>query len=92
MKEYKYNGESFFIEDTDACEIKVSDKTKSVSVTLNSGSPSVYRVSTVKGGWWWYTNTVEESVARACRELIEHRSSISQEVACEALHKYVENL
>ena len=26
MKEYKYEGETFLIEDTDACEIKVSDK------------------------------------------------------------------
>ena len=92
MKEYKYKGELFLIEDTDACEIKVSDKTNSVSVTPNIGGPSVYRISTVKGGWWWHTNTVEESVARACRELIEYRNSISQEVACEALHKYVENL
>ena len=31
MKEYKYEGETFLIEDTDACEIKVSDKTNSVS-------------------------------------------------------------
>ena len=52
----------------------------------------MYKVSTAKGGWWWHTNTVEESVARACRELIEYRSSISKEAACEALHKYVEDL
>ena len=92
MKEYKYKGELFLIEDADACEIKVSDKTNFVSVTPNIGGPSVYRVSTVKGGWWWHTNTVEESVAQACRELIEYRNTISQEVACETLHKYVENL
>ena len=78
MKEYKYNGEVFFIEDTDACEIKVSDKVNSVSVSLNSGGPSVYKVSAVKGGWWWHTNTAEDSVARACRELIDHRKSISR--------------
>ena len=36
MNEYKYKGESFFLEDTDACEIKVSDTTHSVSVTLNN--------------------------------------------------------
>ena len=92
MKEHKYDGETFFIEDTDACEIKVSDKTNSVSVSLNSGGPTVYKVSTVKGGWWWHTNTVEESVARACRELIDYRNSISNDVACDALHKYVESI
>ena len=92
MKEHKYKGESFLIEDTGACEIKVSDKTNTVSVTPSSGGPSVYRVSTVKGGWWWHTNTVEESVARACRELIDYRGTISKEAACEALHKYVEDL
>ena len=92
MKEYKYNGESFVIEDTTACEIKVSDKANTVLVTPNSGGPSVFRVSTVKGGWWWHTNTVQESIARACRELIDHRSATSEEVACEDLHKFVESL
>lgn len=92
MKEYKYNGEAFFIEDTDACEIKVSDKINSVSVSLNGGGPSVYKVSTVKVGWWWYTNTMEKSVARACRELIDHRNSISKEVACKDLHEFVDSL
>ena len=92
MKEYKYNGQSFLIEDTTACEIKVSDKVNTVSVTLNSSGPSVYRVSTVKGGWWWHTNTVQESIAQACRELIEHRSVTPSEVACEDLHKFVESL
>ena len=92
MKEYKYRGETFLIEDTSACEIKVTDKVNTVSATLNSGGPSVYKVSTVKGGWWWHTNTVEESIARACRELVDHRSATSAEVACEDMHKFVESL
>ena len=33
MKECKYEGETFLIEDTDACEIKVADQTNSVSAT-----------------------------------------------------------
>ena len=92
MKEYKYKSEWFLIEDTNACEIKVSDKVNTVSVTLNSGGPSMYKVYSVKGGWWWHTNTVQESIARACRELIDHRSTPSSEVACEDLHKFVESL
>ena len=40
MKEYKYNGESFFIEDTDACEIKVSDKTNSDSLVKSLCRPN----------------------------------------------------
>lgn len=92
MKEYIYNGERFEIEDTDACALKVSDKVNTVTITLNSGGPSVYRVSTVKGGWWWHTNTVEESVRRACRELVEARKAIPPEVACGDLHKFAEGL
>ena len=73
-KEYKYNDEQFYIEDTDACEIKVSDDKYTLSITLNTNGSSVYRVSTVKGGWWWHTNSVEESIDRACRELIAYRT------------------
>ena len=92
MKEYVYRGEWFEIEDTDACELKVSDKVNTVTITLNSGGPSVYRVSTVKGGWWWHTNTVEESVRRACQELVEARKAIPPKVACGDLHKFAEDL
>ena len=92
MKEYKFNGEPFLIEDTKACEIKVTDKQNTVSITLNSGGPSAYKVSTIKGGWWWHTNSVQESITRACRELIQYRSATSPEEACENLHKFVEDL
>lgn len=92
MKEYKYQGEEFLIRDLSTCEVEVSDNTNTVSITLNSGGPSVYKVSTVKGGWLWHTNTVETSVARACQELIDHRRATPKEVACEDLHKFVESL
>ena len=90
MKEYKYNGEIFSVEDTKACEIRVSDKVSTVSITLNESDASVYKVSTVKGGWWWHTNSVEQSIERACRALIDHRKATPSEAACEALHKFVE--
>ena len=92
MRKYNYKGESFLVEDAKTCEIKISDKVNTVSVTLNSGGSSVYKVSTVKGNWWWHTNTVQESIERACRELIDFRSTISSEVACEDLYKFVESL
>ena len=92
MKECVYQGERFEVEDTDACELKVSDKVNTVTITLNRGGPSVYRVSTVKGGWWWHTNTVEESVRRACQELVDARRVIPPEVACGDLHKFAEDL
>ena len=92
MKEYVYNGERFEVDDADACALKVSDKINTVTITLNSGGPNVYQVSTVKGGWWWYTNTVEESVRRACQELVKAREAIPPEVACGDLHKFVDNL
>ena len=57
-------------------KLKVSDKANTLSITLNSTGSSVYKVSTVKGGWWWHTNTVEESIERACRELVDHRGTV----------------
>lgn len=91
-KEYKFDGEPFFVDNSAGCQINVSDKFKAVSITPNNGGPSVYKVSTVKGGWWWHTNTVEESVNRACRELIESRKAISPEDACAALGEFVDQL
>lgn len=92
MKEYGYKGEVFYVEDTNACEIKVSDKVNSVSITPNPTDASVYRVSTVAGGWWWHTNTVEQSVQKACSVLIDHREKTSSQTACEELHEFVESL
>ena len=92
MKEYKYEGETFQVEDLDGSEVKVSDGLNTVSITFNKGGPSLYRVSTIKGGWWWHTNTPEESLNRACRELIEHRKSISPEEALKGLSEFVDNL
>ena len=52
----------------------------------------MYRVSIVKGGWWWHTDTVEDSINRACQELIKGRKAIPPEVACDDLRKFVESL
>ena len=92
MKEYKYKNETFKLEAADSCEIKVSDKVNTISITPNTGGPSVYRVSTVKGSWWWHTNSVEESINRACQELVESRKAISPDEACKALSEFVNNL
>ena len=92
MAEYEYQGEKFQMDDSGSCEIKVSDNANTISITPNTAGPSVYRVSTVKGGWWWYTNTVKESVERACRELVESRTNISKGDACKELSEFVKNL
>ena len=92
MKDYKYEGEIFQVDDSVGCEIKVSDGVNTISITRNNGGPSVYRVSTVKGGWWWHTNSVPESVDRACLELIQSRKAITPEEACKALSEFVKNL
>ena len=92
MKEYEYKGETFYIADSGSCEIKVSDKANTISITPNNAGASVYRVSTVRGGWWWHTNSVKESVDRACRELLESRSATTPEEACKALGEFVDTL
>lgn len=92
MKEYEFQGETFQVDASGGCEMKVSDKENTITISLNNGGPSVYKVSTVKGGWWWHTNTVEESLNRACRELLESRKAIAPEDACKALTDFVEAL
>ena len=92
MKEYKFSGETFQIDNTDECETKVSDGKNTLLITLNTGGPSTYKVSTVKGGWWWHTNTVEESVNRACQDLIDSRAATPPVDACQAMQEFVEKL
>ena len=92
MKEYKYKGQTFQVDAAGGCEMKVSDSKNTITITPNSSGASVYRVSTVKGGWWWHTNTVEESLNRACRELLESGTAISPEEACKALADFVGKL
>ena len=91
-KAYKYEGETFQVEDLAGREVTVSDGMNTLTITLNEGGPSLYRVSTVKGGWWWHTNTPEESINRACRELIEHKKSISPEEAYKVLSDFVDEI
>ena len=52
MKEYKYQDETFQVDDSGGCEIKVSDRVHTISITPNKDGPSGYKVSTIKGGWW----------------------------------------
>lgn len=92
MPDYPYQGEKFQVDESDSCELKVSDGVHTLSITPNSGGPSVYKVSTVKGGWWWHTNSVKESVDRACRELIDSREVPTAEEACEELSEFVKSL
>ena len=92
MAKYEFQGETFQIDDTGDCEVKVSDNVNSVSITLNSGGPTVYKVSTVKAGWWWHHDSMEDAVNRACRELIKARSDISPDDACKEMSEFVANL
>ena len=96
MADYPYpypNGdEKFQVDESDSCEIKVSDGVHTLSITPNSTGPSVYKVSTVKGGWWWHTNTVRESVDRACQDLIDSRKVPTPEEACKDMSEFVESL
>ena len=92
MPDYPYQGEKFQVDESDSCEIKVSDGVHTLSITPNGSGPSVYKVSTVKGGWWWHTNTVKESVDRACRDLIDSRRVPTPEEACEELSEFVKSL
>ena len=92
MEEYKNKGEVFYVEDTNACEIKVSDKVNTVSITPNPTTLVCTESRRLQVVGWWHTNTVEESVQKACSVLIDHREKTSSQAACEELHKFVETL
>ena len=92
MKEYEYAEEKFELEDTGQCQISVTDGLNTVFVSPNESDASVYKVSTVNGGWSWHTNSVKESVDRACRVLIDHSRSTSKETACKELREFVDDL
>ncbi len=92
MAKYEYQGQTFQVDVADTCKIEVSDGANVVSITLNSGGPTVYKVSTVKGGWWWHHDTVEDSVKRACQELVKARADINSDDACKSMLEFVENL
>ena len=92
MPEYEYLGDTFQIIDSDNCEITVSDGTNTVSITLNRGGPTVYKVSTVKAGWWWHHDSVEDAVKRACQELVKARTDVNSDDACKELSEFVANL
>lgn len=92
MAKYEYQGETFELLDSGDCEIKVSDGKNSVSITLNRGGPTVYKVSTAKGGWWWHHDSVQDAVNRACRELVKARSGVSADDACKEMSEFVDGL
>ena len=92
MAKYEFRGEIFQIDDSGNCEIKVSDGVNTVSITLNSGGPTVYKVSTVKAGWWWHHDSLEDAVTRACRELIKARTDVSSDDACKEMSEFVDSL
>ena len=92
MAKYEYQGETFQVDATDTCKIEVSDGANTVTITLNSGGPTIYKVSTVKGGWWWHHDTVEDSVRRACRELVKARADVDSDEACKSMSEYVAKL
>lgn len=92
MKEYEYAGEKFSLEDVGGCGINVTDGLNTVSITLNNSDVSVFKVSTVNGGWWWHTNSAKESVDRACRVLIDHRMAAPKDTARKELRDFVEDL
>ena len=93
MAEYPYQGEKFEVDELEnesgVCEIKVSDGTHTLSVTKNDGGGSVFKVSTVKGSWWWYHDTVKASVDRACSTLIESRKPVDP---CKDMSEFVKSL
>lgn len=92
MAKYEYQGETFELAESDDCEIKVSDGTNTVSITLNRGGPTVYKVSTVKGGWWWHHDSMQDAVNRACLELGKARTDVSPDDACKEMSEFVANL
>ena len=89
MAAYKYQDETFEVDNADSCEIKVSDGTNTVSITTEVVG---YRVHAVAGNWGWNISNVAQAVDKACQELIDSRTRASREDACKQLLEFVDSL
>lgn len=89
MAEYKYQGETFEVDSSDNCEVKVSDGLNTVRVVVNGGG---YQFRSPTGVSGLITDTVQDSVESACRELVRMKSLLSRDYACKELSEFVHKL
>ena len=99
MKQYEYQGRTFYIEDTGECEITVSDGAYTVRITRTENESNRRRGYAYAYGFTDFydsllASTVEEAVEGACEQLLNRRPPVTMtpEDACRALSEFVENL
>lgn len=89
QKKYKYRGEEFVIVDKgNQCVLEVSDGTR--TATVNATQYSNYEVRL--NGWGGWNDTATGAVEDACRLILEHRTKITPEEACDDLHKFFKDV
>lgn len=89
MKEYKYEGETFQIQQVGECEIKVSDDKNTVSITAKGAR---FKVHSITGGGGWTLDSPSDALPYACGELLAKRRFPERQDACEALSKFYDSL
>ncbi len=89
MKEYKYEGEKFQIQQVGECEIKISDIQNTVSITAKGAR---FKVHSITEGGGWTLDSPSEALPYACRELLAKRRFPEVEDACKALSQFYDNL
>lgn len=93
MAEYKYNGETLWVEKGSGCETRVTDGEFVVSITEDTRIDGVYAV-TLQGGGWRSANTPEHAFAVAGDFLVKAREAKRTKPAdpCKALSEFVDKL
>ena len=90
MKEYKYQDRVFHVEYTGNCEVRVTDGEETAYIRLGSGT-SFYTISSMGLSYGGYT-TLEAAIGWACETLILRLTRPSDDVLCEEMSKFVEDL
>ncbi len=99
MKEYKYEGEPFYIEDIGGCEVKVSraDGDDAFWIRHSGELKAPYVAVDSNHDGLWHTATVNEALDSACSELLARaqerkREEVTPEQACVNLREFVRTL
>ena len=93
MKDFKYGGSVFHIEQDGDCNLLVTDGTNSVSVEVNRNLGEELFVYRLQNGQGWQASIEKGAVEGACKKLIQLRAQRpTHEELCKSLSDFYDNL
>ena len=87
--EYIYNGEKFIVTKPDACQMRVSAKGLTATISINT-STRRYRESLQ--GWGTDQPTLDRALNSACRRILKNSRRPSPKELCSDMDKFYKSL